>query len=98
MLKKEDMIEIGRLTKVHGLKGELNFVFTNDVWDEVEADYLIVETDGLLVPFFLEEYRFKNDEEAFSRLYFDDAKYLVNKLGIPSSDYALLLDAVLQTK
>lgn len=40
----------------------------------------------------------KNDEEAFSRLYFDDAKYLVNKLGIPSSDYALLLDAVLQTK
>ncbi|MBO4331661.1 MAG: 16S rRNA processing protein RimM [Paludibacteraceae bacterium] len=65
MLKKEDMIEIGRLTKVHGLKGELNFVFTNDVWDEVEADYLIVETDGLLVPFFLEEYRFKNDEEAF---------------------------------
>lgn len=39
-----------------------------------------------------------NDQEAFSRLYFDDAKYLVNKLGIPSSDYALLLDAVLQTK
>jgi tetratricopeptide (TPR) repeat protein len=39
-----------------------------------------------------------NDQEAFSRLYFDDAKYLVNKLGIPSSDYALVLDAVLQTK
>ncbi|MCQ2192824.1 MAG: ribosome maturation factor RimM [Paludibacteraceae bacterium] len=65
MLKLEDMIEMGRLTKVHGLKGELNFVFTSDAWDEVEADYLIVETDGLLVPFFLEEYRFKNDEEAF---------------------------------
>lgn len=39
-----------------------------------------------------------NDQEAFSRLYFDDAKYLVNKLEIPSSDYALVLDAVLQTK
>lgn len=65
MLKLEDMIEMGRLTKVHGLKGELNFVFTSDAWDEVEAEYLIVETDGLLVPFFLEEYRFKNDEEAF---------------------------------
>lgn len=65
MLKKEDMIEMGRLTKVHGLKGELNFVFTSDAWDEIEADYLIVETDGLLVPFFLEDYRFKNDEEAF---------------------------------
>lgn len=39
----------------------------------------------------------KHDEEVFSRLYFDDAKYLVNKLGIPSSDYALLLDAVLHT-
>lgn len=65
MLKIEDMIEMGRLTKIHGLKGEINFVFTNDAWDEVEAEYLIVETDGLLVPFFLEEYRFKNDEEAF---------------------------------
>ncbi len=65
MLKHEDMIEMGRLTKVHGLKGELNFVFTSDAWDEIDAKYLIVETDGLLVPFFLEDYRFKNDEEAF---------------------------------
>lgn len=64
MLKHEDMIEMGRLTKVHGLKGELNFAFHNDAWDDIEAEYLIVETEGLLVPFFLEEYRFRNDEEA----------------------------------
>ena len=38
----------------------------------------------------------KNDGEAFSRLYMADAKYIVNKLGIPLSDYVLLLDATLQ--
>ena len=37
----------------------------------------------------------KNDSEAFSELYLADAKYLVHKLGIPSSDYALMLDAVI---
>lgn len=38
-----------------------------------------------------------NDAEAFAKLYLDDAKYIVNKLGIPVSDYALVLDAALQT-
>ncbi len=38
-----------------------------------------------------------NDSEAFAGLYMADAKYIVNKLGIPASDFALVLDAALQT-
>lgn len=37
----------------------------------------------------------KNDTEAFSKLYLDDSKYIVNKLGVSASDYALVLDAVI---
>ena len=59
-----DTYKIGRLGKTHGVKGELSFHFTDDVFDRIDADYIFVETDGLLVPFFFEEYRFKSEETA----------------------------------
>lgn len=36
-----------------------------------------------------------NDADAFSELYLADAKYMVNKIGVPSNDYTLMLDAVI---
>ncbi|MBR5118064.1 MAG: tetratricopeptide repeat protein [Muribaculaceae bacterium] len=38
-----------------------------------------------------------NDAEAFSKLYLADAKYVVNKMNIPASDFALVLDAAIQS-
>ena len=35
--------------------------FTDDVFDRVEAEYVVCRMDGILVPFFMEEYRFRND-------------------------------------
>ena len=61
MIKREEVYKIGRIGKPHGVKGELSFLFDDDVFDRVEAEYLILEIDGILVPFFLEEYRFRND-------------------------------------
>ncbi len=82
MIKKEDVYHIGKITKAHALKGELNFQFTDDVWDRIESDYLICEVDGILVPFFLEEYRFRSDSTAlvkFEDLNSADAvQFLVN--------------------
>ena len=34
------------------------------MFDRVDADYLILDIDGILVPFFLEEYRFKSEANA----------------------------------
>lgn len=64
MIKESEVYPIGILNKPHGVKGEITFTFTSDVWDRVEADYLICEVDGILVPFFLEEYRFRTDHSA----------------------------------
>lgn len=62
MIKQEDVYRIGRLGKPHGVKGEVSLQFDDDVFDRVDADYLILSIDGILVPFFMEEYRFRSDE------------------------------------
>jgi 16S rRNA processing protein RimM len=64
MIKKEDVYKIGRIGKAHGVKGEVTFNFDDDVFDRVDAEYLILEVDGILVPFFMEEYRFRSDSTA----------------------------------
>lgn len=64
MIRTEDVYKIGKIGKPHGVKGEVNLLFTDDVFDRMEAEYLILEVDGILVPFFMEEYRFRTDERA----------------------------------
>ena len=66
MIKPEEVYRIGRLGKVHGVKGEVSLQFDDDVFDRVDADYLVLEIDGILVPFFIEEYRFRSDNVALS--------------------------------
>lgn len=61
---REEVYKIGLLGKAHGIKGEVSMHVDDDVFDRVEAEYLLLELDGILVPFFMEEYRFKTDETA----------------------------------
>ncbi len=70
MISDSDVYKIGTLTRTHGIRGEVAFQFTDDVWDRVDADYLFLRLDGLLVPFFLEEWRFRSDSMAL--LKFED--------------------------
>jgi len=64
MIREEEVYQIGKLGKTHGVKGEISFLFDDDVFDRVDADYLILKVDGIFVPFFLEEYRFRSDANA----------------------------------
>ena len=61
MIRPEEVYRIGRLGKAHGIKGEVSLQFDDDIFDRVDADYLVLEIDGILVPFFMEEYRFRSD-------------------------------------
>ena len=67
MMRKEDVYRIGKLGKTHGVRGEISFLFDDDVFDRVDADYLILSIDDILVPFFIEEYRFKTDSNALMK-------------------------------
>lgn len=64
MIRREEVFYIGRITKMRGLRGEVELLFTDDAFDRGESDYLVLDMDGILVPYFWEEYRFKNDETA----------------------------------
>ncbi len=64
MITDEEVYRIGYLAKTHGVNGEVNLNFTDDVFDRVEAEYLVFRLDGIHVPFFMEEYRFRSDTTA----------------------------------
>ena len=64
MIRKEEVFKIGVINKPHGVKGEVSFTFTDDIFDRVDCDYLILLMDGILVLFFMEEYRFRSDNVA----------------------------------
>jgi len=77
MIRQEEVYKIGKIGKPHGVKGEVSLLFEDNVFDRVETDYLILEIDGILVPFFFDEYRFKSGSTA-----------LVSFSGIDSKDKA----------
>ena len=68
MIKKEEVYKIGLFNKPHGIHGELQFTFTDDIFDRVDCDYLVCLLDGIFVPFFIEEYRFRSDSTALVKL------------------------------
>jgi len=67
MIRKEEVYKIGRLGKTHGVSGEISFLLDDDVFDRTDADYLILDIDGILVPFFIDSYRFKTDSNALMK-------------------------------
>lgn len=68
MIKKEEVYKIGLFNKPHGIHGELSFTFTDDIFDRADCDYLVCLLDGIFVPFFIEEYRFRSDSTALVKL------------------------------
>ena len=62
MIAKEDICKIGYFGKPHGIKGEIGIITDYDLFEESEDPYIICEMDGLLVPFFIKEYRYKSNK------------------------------------
>ena len=67
MIKQEEVYKIGKLGKTHGVKGEVSFMFDDDVFDRVDSDYLGLYSDVIRVPCFIEEYRFRSDSVALMK-------------------------------
>ena len=63
MIKLEEIAPIGIFGKTHGIKGEINLELNVD-FDLENTPYIIVDIDGIFVPFFIAEYRYKTDTSA----------------------------------
>jgi 16S rRNA processing protein RimM len=68
MIEKETVHKIGYFTKPHGIKGEIGIVLSFDIFSHTDNPFVICEIDGILVPFFIEEYRNKTDSVVLVKL------------------------------
>ena len=68
MIKKEDVFRIGQFAKPHGIKGEITLVTNCDLFDDSDDLFVICDIDGILVPFFVEDYRYKTDSTLLLKL------------------------------
>ena len=68
MIKLDDIFKLGRFYTPHGICGEINFSFTDDIFDRTESPYWVVEIDGIFVPFFVESYRFRGETTALVKI------------------------------
>ncbi len=63
MIRLEEISPIGVFGKTHGIKGEINLELNVD-FDLENTPYIIVDIDGIFVPFFINDYRYKSDTVA----------------------------------
>ncbi|MCD8193744.1 MAG: ribosome maturation factor RimM [Tannerellaceae bacterium] len=68
MIREEEVVKIGYFAKPHGIKGEISLVTQYNVFDAAEQPYLVCDMEGILVPFFIEEYRYKTDQVMLVKL------------------------------
>lgn len=80
MIRQEEVYKIGKIGKPHGVKGELTLFFDDDVFDRVDAEYLVLCVDGILVPFYMDDWRFKTGETALVKFTDIDTKEAASEL------------------
>jgi 16S rRNA processing protein RimM len=68
MIKEEELFRVGKSLKPHGIQGELSVIFDNHAFDLDDCPFLVLNIDGIFVPFFIENYRFKTDTAALLKL------------------------------
>ena len=83
MIKPEEVYRIGRLGKPHGVKGEITMQVDDDVFDRVDAEFLVLRVDGILVPFYMEEYHFRTDTTALIK--FEDVDTVERHASSPTA-------------
>ena len=67
MIEEKELVEIGKVGKPHGIHGEINVYIDEDVIiDRLEK--LIVNIDGIYVPFFIESIRPKRIDSVIMSL------------------------------
>ncbi len=64
MITLEEVSAVGYIAKPHGIKGEVSVHFDSMCFDEDEVNYFVFDMDGIFVPFFVENFRFKTDTTA----------------------------------
>lgn len=68
MITKEEIIPVGKFQKTHALKGELNMIIEIDPEYFLQGNPLIIEIDGIRVPYYVESLRPKGNTSFLVKL------------------------------
>ncbi len=68
MILPQEVFPIGVMRRPHGNKGEIQCQTDNTYWDDSAADFLILEIDGILVPFRVLDWRGKGADSLLFQL------------------------------
>lgn len=58
MILEKELFKAGKINKTHGVNGELNCSINSDTIDR--AEYMVLDMDGIFVPFFISNIRVKS--------------------------------------
>ena len=59
MIRDDETIRIGTVTRTHGNRGEVQCLTCNGLWEEADAEFLVLRLDGIQVPFRVTDWRSK---------------------------------------
>ena len=62
MITNEQVISIGKITRTHGKRGEIQCLTSNEYWENADATFLILNIDNILVPFRVLDWRGKGSD------------------------------------
>ena len=68
MIINEEVIAIGKITRTHGKRGEVQCLMENEYWDNADATFLILSINNILVPFRVLDWRGKGSDSLIFQL------------------------------
>ena len=68
MITAQQVISIGKITRTHGKRGEMQCHMSNEYWDNADASFLILKLDNILVPFRVLDWRGKGSDSLIFQL------------------------------
>ena len=68
MITKEQVRAIGKITRTHGKRGEIQCLTSNEYWDNAEASFLILSINNIFVPFRVLDWRGKGSDSLIFQL------------------------------
>ena len=68
MITNEQVIAIGKITRTHGKRGEIQCLTSNEYWDNADATFLILRIDNILVPFRVLDWKGKGSDSIIFQL------------------------------
>ncbi|MDD2962212.1 MAG: ribosome maturation factor RimM [Muribaculaceae bacterium] len=61
MITRDNITEVGAFNKPHGVNGEISSTFECQIEDVKDFSCIIVDIDGIFVPFYINNIRYKNN-------------------------------------